>query len=252
MTELQHATPGHAAAVPSGGRMECGVCWYVYDPALGDDVWQVAPGAAFAHLPGHWRCPECDAEKSKFLALDDAGADTRTGGAGDVAALLAAYRRVDVERMQDIPFRNAALSVEAVGFRPWRGNHLGVVITPWFMNLMLLAGEDADWSAHRHGDLVTHVLPSGRYEFVFGDLEGFGPVQSCSLVSPVSDFADREAALLTAQEVLRLLLTAPEGEEEPAGAPLKTEPDPEPSAYGGAISRRELLRGRRAAAAPET
>lgn len=24
-------------------RMECKVCWWVYDPALGDDVWQIPP-----------------------------------------------------------------------------------------------------------------------------------------------------------------------------------------------------------------
>ena len=32
-------------------RLECKVCWYVYDPAAGDPVWQVAPGTAFDDLP---------------------------------------------------------------------------------------------------------------------------------------------------------------------------------------------------------
>lgn len=53
-------------------RFECGVCWTVYDPALGDPVWQVPPGTAFADLPEHWSCPNCAAERVKFLALDDA------------------------------------------------------------------------------------------------------------------------------------------------------------------------------------
>ncbi len=56
----------------SGGaapRMECGVCWEVYDPARGDDVWQVPPGIPFAALPGHWRCPRCDAPQERFLEL---------------------------------------------------------------------------------------------------------------------------------------------------------------------------------------
>ncbi|CAN2535334.1 Rubredoxin+hupI [Methylocapsa aurea] len=51
-------------------RMECGVCWRVYDPAEGDPVWQVPPGVAFADLPADWRCPECDAPREKFLRCD--------------------------------------------------------------------------------------------------------------------------------------------------------------------------------------
>lgn len=54
-----------------GGRRECRICWYVYDPAQGDPVWQVEPGTAFERLPPHWSCPNCSAEQDKFLAIDD-------------------------------------------------------------------------------------------------------------------------------------------------------------------------------------
>jgi rubredoxin len=50
-------------------RMECGVCWHVYDPAEGDPVWQIEPGVAFADLPEDWRCPVCDAPRAKFLKI---------------------------------------------------------------------------------------------------------------------------------------------------------------------------------------
>jgi rubredoxin len=50
-------------------RMECGVCWSVYDPELGDPVWQVPPGTPFEHLPSHWSCPTCDAPQHKFLRV---------------------------------------------------------------------------------------------------------------------------------------------------------------------------------------
>jgi rubredoxin len=53
------------------GRRECGVCWQVYDPAQGDAFWQVAPGTPFEELPTHWSCPNCAAEQSKFLVLDE-------------------------------------------------------------------------------------------------------------------------------------------------------------------------------------
>ena len=62
---------GDAARLPAEAKLECKICWWVYDPAEGDAVWQIPPGTAFADLPGHWRCPQCDAEASKFLLLTE-------------------------------------------------------------------------------------------------------------------------------------------------------------------------------------
>jgi rubredoxin len=52
-------------------RLECRICWYLYDPAEGDAVNQIEPGTPFAALPEHWCCPQCEAEKSMFLVLED-------------------------------------------------------------------------------------------------------------------------------------------------------------------------------------
>jgi rubredoxin len=54
-----------------GARYECKVCWYVYDPAAGDDVWQIPPGVAFTALPAHWSCPQCSTTKDQFLVHGD-------------------------------------------------------------------------------------------------------------------------------------------------------------------------------------
>lgn len=62
---------GDRSQVPPDARLECKICWWVYDPAEGDAVWQIPPGTAFADLPVHWRCPQCDAEASKFLLLTE-------------------------------------------------------------------------------------------------------------------------------------------------------------------------------------
>ena len=62
---------GDRSQVPPDARLECKICWWVYDPAEGDAVCQIPPGTAFADLPGHWRCPQCDAEASKFLLLTE-------------------------------------------------------------------------------------------------------------------------------------------------------------------------------------
>jgi rubredoxin len=54
-------------------RMECGICWTIYDPAIGDRVAQIPPGTPFAALPEHWTCPNCDAAPSKFMAVEGEG-----------------------------------------------------------------------------------------------------------------------------------------------------------------------------------
>ncbi|GGI26141.1 MULTISPECIES: rubredoxin [Bradyrhizobium] len=56
--------------VTEAARLECGICWTVYDPADGDAVAQIAPGTPFSLLPEEWRCPNCDAPKSKFMAIE--------------------------------------------------------------------------------------------------------------------------------------------------------------------------------------
>ena len=60
---------GAPQATAPDARMECGVCWTVYDPAQGDPVAQIAGGTSFADLPDDWRCPICDAPRERFLAL---------------------------------------------------------------------------------------------------------------------------------------------------------------------------------------
>ena len=59
------------ARVGADTRLECRICWYVYDPVEGDEFEQIPPGTAFTDLPDHWRCPQCDAEQDKFLPIDE-------------------------------------------------------------------------------------------------------------------------------------------------------------------------------------
>jgi rubredoxin len=64
--QAQHEPP------PPGTRLECKICWQVYDPAVGDLlVWQIPPGTPFTALPAHWTCPNCSATKDQFLVLAD-------------------------------------------------------------------------------------------------------------------------------------------------------------------------------------
>lgn len=62
---------GDDSRIPDDARMECKICWYVYDPAEGDEHWQIPPGTPFTHLPDYWRCPECDGAKDQFMVVQE-------------------------------------------------------------------------------------------------------------------------------------------------------------------------------------
>lgn len=58
--------------IGAAAKLECKICWYLYDPAEGDDYWQIPPDTPFSALPDHWTCPNCDGKKSGFLVVKDA------------------------------------------------------------------------------------------------------------------------------------------------------------------------------------
>ena len=60
---------GNREVLRPGSRLECKICWWVYDPAAGDEVWQIPPGTPFTALPAHWRCPECDGDAEQFMVI---------------------------------------------------------------------------------------------------------------------------------------------------------------------------------------
>ncbi|MBE9397375.1 [NiFe]-hydrogenase assembly chaperone HybE [Pontibacterium sp. N1Y112] len=124
-----------------------------------------------------------------------------------VTALQAHFDLVS-ERMADLPVYNSHLVVETVGFKEFAGRELGVLITPWCMNLMLLPAEADvwfDWDEQHVGAKQMIALPSGQYEFIFGWAEAVGGYCSCSLFSPMSEFEAQDVAVETAQEVMKAL-----------------------------------------------
>ncbi len=112
------------------------------------------------------------------------------------------YDDIRVNRMADVPILNDKLRVQAVGFREWNHHVLGVLITPWFMNLMLLPREDTDWKGYKFGSKHSFVFEAGSFEFTLGEEENLGQYMSCSMFSPMFDFADHEAAVETAEAIV--------------------------------------------------
>jgi rubredoxin len=55
----------------AASKLECKICWYMYDPEIGDPDAQVPPGTPFLELPDYWRCPQCDSGPDAFLPVND-------------------------------------------------------------------------------------------------------------------------------------------------------------------------------------
>lgn len=62
---------GDASKIGPASKLECKICWHVYDPAEGDAYWQIPAGTPFSELPENWSCPNCDGGKNDFLVLQD-------------------------------------------------------------------------------------------------------------------------------------------------------------------------------------
>lgn len=125
------------------------------------------------------------------------------------AAIVDYYRKVERERMRGLPFVNYSLRVEAVGFDALDDHRFGILIAPWFMNMVILPGND-DYSAMARGDSVSVDLPGGRYDFtVCRDDELEDCFLSAVLFRSVSDFPDQATARAVAEEILEKLRTEP-------------------------------------------
>ncbi|GAB4064011.1 [NiFe]-hydrogenase assembly chaperone HybE [Ancylobacter sonchi] len=216
---------GDAARLAPDAVLECKICWHVYDPAEGCDYWQVPADTPFADLPEDWRCPKCDGARDQFMVIDAGGetspaspppppaATTQSGGEARLQALAAdmpgrfeaAFKEIHVGQMRGVPLLNETLEVKAIGFRPHEARVLGMLITPWFMNIVLVPGPGDDWSALVPGAKELIGFPSGQYEFVGANRPETGPYKACSLFSPMFDFTSMLQATETARAALAAL-----------------------------------------------
>jgi [NiFe] hydrogenase assembly HybE family chaperone len=160
------------------------------------------------------------------------------------ARLDAAYRAI-ARRMEGLNFVNPAIEVEAVGFAPWESHWLGVMVTPWFINLMLLPREAAAWSSLPQGRTLRYHFPAGDYDFISSRDEAVGEYHMCSLISPLLHVPDHA----TAREIARC---AREALLDRANAPAAEAPEPAPPGplarlherADAPMSKRDFLRGR--------
>lgn len=145
-----------------------------------------------------------------------------------VSGLAVRFRQIGDERMRDLPFYNPALVVEAWDFSGFDDDSLiGVLITPWFMNLIVLPLVPEPIVANRYGESRMIALPSGEKQFLYGGDPEVGAFWAHSLHSPMHKFSSQMQARAEARLRLVQALT-------------RHEPAPESPCNPG---RRDLLSG---------
>jgi [NiFe] hydrogenase assembly HybE family chaperone len=181
------------------------------------------------------------------------------------------FKRIEIEQMQGIPLLNPALHVQTIGFQRYQERTVGIVITPWLMNLVLLPAEGEEWSDLKLGDKTSHRFPANEFRFMVNEIDGIGIYQSHSLYSPMHEFMDQDHAVAAAESFMQTLMVEVEHpdtdphDEELLGRILRGEETPEMELEGCAlaeaksaadnnslaeterqvISRRDFLRGNR-------
>jgi [NiFe] hydrogenase assembly HybE family chaperone len=153
--------------------------------------------------------------------------------------LVRAYRHIGDERISGLPIYHDKLLVEAVGFQAWEGRLVGVLITPWFMNLVLLPGDEEECPDLSAGSATDWEFPSGTYQFRTSVVEGVGVHLSAVLFSNVKAFPDQDTARAVAQEVMIRMFQESGGVDGTGGDARMAEE----GVLSKPVTRRGLLRG---------
>lgn len=126
-----------------------------------------------------------------------------------ISSLAIRFRQIGDEQMRELPFYNPNLEVEAWDFSGFDADHLiGVLITPWFMNLVLLPLALQPIDSNRYGKPRTIALAGGERQFLYGGDPAVGAFWAHSLHSPMHTFSSQahartQARLLLAQAMTR-------------------------------------------------
>ena len=144
--------------------------------------------------------------------------------------LLAMYRRLADAGEVAPECVNPALAVDIAGFRRYRGDWIGAVVTPWFLRLFVLPGGGELWRAVAPGERLLLEFPAGQLEFVADATPGaeVPACLYCPLLESVSPIASQEAALELAMSAFTTLFSPPPAAAS-AAATTAERPDPPPA-----------------------
>jgi [NiFe] hydrogenase assembly HybE family chaperone len=123
-----------------------------------------------------------------------------------VRDLTAVYGDIARTRMAGVPVMHPGLHVQAVGFLMREGACLGVLVTPWFMNLIWRDVDALFGPALAVGASREREVGALRMAFTGAFEDRLGAFECCSLISPMFQFGDQAAAVATAEAVMVELL----------------------------------------------
>jgi len=135
---------------------------------------------------------------------------------GVALALVRHFSHIARTTMADVPICNPDLFVEAVGFHRRGERIFGMVVTPWFLNLMITGVKDKPLAEASVGGAAAYRLPAGEVDCIVNSVPDLGRVDSCSLFSPMDAFENQEAARETAAHALAALFHPLPEDETPA------------------------------------
>jgi [NiFe] hydrogenase assembly HybE family chaperone len=98
---------------------------------------------------------------------------------------------------------NSLLNCTGVGFARCQGDWLGVVITPWCMDLVLLPGGGTLWGDIPAGQRRYVELPLGAVAFTAAEDPQLGHYQHAPLVATVASLPDMATATRLANQAMR-------------------------------------------------
>ena len=153
-----------------------------------------------------------------------------------MAEMVHRFREIGDTIMRDMPFYNNALTVEAVDFQSFGDDQwIGVLITPWFMNVIVLPRRSRPLDEALIGQRIDEAMPVGWRRFLWAGDAVIGQYKMLSLRSPMNTFRFQEFARVEGRKCLRALLAPPDDAEDQTAAAEPRRP---------AMDRRAFLAGR--------
>jgi [NiFe] hydrogenase assembly HybE family chaperone len=138
-----------------------------------------------------------------------------------VATLLHVYRTADAT-MRDLPIYNRDLGIEAHGFRSLDGDSLaGILITPWFMNLVLLPQQFEPLDPARYGEGRKVDFPAGARRFRYAGDAVIGAIWTSALHSPMDVFRSQPQARAEARLRMTEAMTPPAADRDAKPCPSR-------------------------------
>jgi [NiFe] hydrogenase assembly HybE family chaperone len=124
-----------------------------------------------------------------------------------IALLQEHFEEIRVTHMRGLPILNPHMAVEVVAVRDFGEHRMCVLITPWFMNLVLLPGNE-EWSGVEQGESVSIELPRESLDFMVSHDDAIATFLSVVLFRTVTDFPDQDTAREVARQVMHELFTS--------------------------------------------